>query len=197
MYRVLWDNITRHITGTWRAIGTLVATAALFALVEKDIIPLDVATSLMVLAAGWYIAVAFDGSLWFNRNQHIVTNIEQLFLDPTNDTPLVHPYFQKHRKPTMTTHFLVQVSVGWSLILLFLTYHWNTRIVGNLNSSAPIQLTKALPYIFGIGILILTFYLQRKNKKSLCRLQSGSPGHIAIQQLHSRTESSQPGTTIQ
>jgi hypothetical protein len=68
MYNQLMNDINRHIVVVWQSVGVLFGAFAVFALVEKQTISLDVATSLIVLLCAWVVAHVHDASYWYNRN---------------------------------------------------------------------------------------------------------------------------------
>jgi len=68
MYDQMFNDINTHILVVWQSAGVLVAAFAVLALVEKAIIPMDVATALLVLIAAWLLAHLEDASYWYNRN---------------------------------------------------------------------------------------------------------------------------------
>src|SRR5256885_14257481 len=96
MYRQLFANINRHILVVWHGIAVLAGAVALFALVEKAVLSLDLACSVFVLLLGWFVAHVLDASNWFNRNLAIMTNVEREFLGD-EDLRLIHYYFGKPR----------------------------------------------------------------------------------------------------
>ncbi len=93
----LWNNINRHILIPWQSITVVLGTFAIFSLVEKQIISLDLASALIVLIAAWQIAHVYDASTWVNRNLAIIVNIEKQFLI-TDDVKNIHWFFQSQRK---------------------------------------------------------------------------------------------------
>ena len=58
MYDQLWNNINRHILVVWQSVGVLVGTFAIFSLVEKKIISIDIASTLIILISSWLIALS-------------------------------------------------------------------------------------------------------------------------------------------
>src|SRR5690348_7244971 len=56
MYDQMFNDIDRHILVVWQSIGVLIGAFAVFALTEKQIITIDIATSLVLLLCGWLIA---------------------------------------------------------------------------------------------------------------------------------------------
>src|SRR5436190_7893343 len=49
MYRQMFADINRHMTVVWQAVSVVVGAFAILALVEKNIIPIDLAVSLIVI----------------------------------------------------------------------------------------------------------------------------------------------------
>ena len=72
MYAQLMNDINRHIVVVWQSVGVLFGAFAVFALVEKKILSLDIATSLIVMLCAWVIAHVYDASYWYNRNLVII-----------------------------------------------------------------------------------------------------------------------------
>lgn len=77
MYGQLMNDINRHIVVVWQSVGVLFGAFAVFALVEKQIVSLDIATSLIVILCTWVIAHVYDAGYWYNRNLVIIANIER------------------------------------------------------------------------------------------------------------------------
>src|ERR1700733_12699076 len=80
MYNQMMNDINRHIIVVWQAVGVLFGAFAVLALVEKQIITMDVAASLIIILCIWVIAHVYDSSYWYNRNLVIIANIERQFL---------------------------------------------------------------------------------------------------------------------
>ena len=62
MYDQTWNNINRHITIVWQSVAALVASVALLSLVEKDIVPIDLAISMTVLVSVWLAVNVCDAN---------------------------------------------------------------------------------------------------------------------------------------
>lgn len=148
MYNQMFNDINRHIMVVWQSIGVLIGAFAIFALVEKSILSLDIAVSLIVLLAAWLVAHLLDASYWYNRNLAIITNIERQFLTK-DDLKLVHYYFGSHRpKNRMITHLKIQVALGVGLVLLMVGYHASVRVLPGLSSPfSAFELSRSLPYL--------------------------------------------------
>lgn len=80
MYRQMFADINRHMTVVWQAVSVVVGAFAILALVEKDIIPIDIAVALIVVLCAWMYAHMLDGGYWYNRNLAMISNIERQFL---------------------------------------------------------------------------------------------------------------------
>ena len=112
MYSEMWGNVNRHLTIIWQSVSVLGGTLAAFSLVEKNVVNIDVASSIVVIICSWLVANAYITSLWFNRNQAIISNIERQFLRQA-DLKIIHPYFMSHRRPgSMAEHIQLQWVLG-------------------------------------------------------------------------------------
>ena len=80
MYNQMMNDINRHIVVVWQSVGVLVGAFAAWSLVEKNVISLDVAATLIIIIAIWVVAHVYDAAYWYNRNLCIVANIERQFL---------------------------------------------------------------------------------------------------------------------
>src|SRR2546428_12872293 len=95
------------MTVVWQPAGVLVGAFALFALVDKGTLNIDVASTLLTLIASWLIVHIYDANAWFTRNLVIVANIERQFLRPSDERE-IHFFFTKHREPgDVVGHFRV------------------------------------------------------------------------------------------
>ena len=80
MYKQMFNDINRHIMVVWQSVGVLISAFAIFALVEKNVISSDIATSIIILLCAWLYAHLVDSGYWYNRNLAIIANIERQFL---------------------------------------------------------------------------------------------------------------------
>ena len=111
MYDQMLNDINRHIIVVWQSISVLVGAFAIFALAEKQVISVDVASALLILIAGWSLAHHLDASYWYNRNLAIIANIEKQFLS-SGDLSEIHYYFGSHRPNNkMITHLRIQLAL--------------------------------------------------------------------------------------
>jgi hypothetical protein len=150
MYDQMFNDIDTHILVVWQSVGVVIGAFAVFALVEKNIIPIDFACSLMILLSAWLIANLYDASYWYNRNLAIIANIERQFLKSA-DLKEIHYYFGQHRKKSaMFTHLKIQYALGLGIAVLFVCYHFVLRVLPGIHE--PIrnfEFTRSLPYLVG------------------------------------------------
>lgn len=177
MYDQMFNDINTHIIVVWQSVGTLVGAVALFALVEKEIIPLDFATTLFVFVCGWLIAHLYDASYWYNRNLAIIANIERQFL-VQDDLRSIHYYFGKHRAgPKMLTHLRIQFWLGGGMWVLFLLYHAMSTFTISVNPlSTPQAYFAYVPYLVSIAIGVYLFCLRKRRMIDYSEFLENSPG---------------------
>jgi hypothetical protein len=195
MYDQMFNDIDRHIVVIWQSAGVLAGAFAIFGLVEKKIIPIDVATSLIVLIAAWLLAHVYDASYWYNRNLVIIANIERQFLR-RDDLHEIHYYFGKHRAAmAMLTHLRIQWCLGIAITLLVLSYHFVTRIapavtwkplfvLPPLVGWPPLhpwpppyaEMQRGLPYLTLLACVVFLAWLRSKRLRSYQEFLRNSPG---------------------
>ena len=177
IYDQLFNDINRHITVIWQSISVVIGAFAVFALVEKSIISIDLASSIVVLLVVWLIAHLYDASYWYNRNLAIIANIERQFLE-RNDLREIHYYFGKHRPVnSMLTHLKIQFALGVGLGFLVFTYHFIVRVVPGFSSSlANFDFGRSLPYILLLAAIMYLYWLRNNRNKSYLEFLKNSPG---------------------
>lgn len=177
MYDQLFNDINRHIMVVWQSIGVLIGALTILALVEKSIVSLDIAITLIVLLAAWLVAHLIDASYWYNRNLVIIANIERQFLEK-GDLKSIHYYFGAHRpKNRMIEHLKIQGALGAGLTLVVLYYHASVRVFPGFTSSFHnFELERCLPYILCILSLAYICILNRQRDASYEEFLSNSPG---------------------
>jgi hypothetical protein len=177
MYDQMWNNINRHILVVWQSVGVLVGAFAVFALVEKNIISIDIASSLLVLISAWLIAHLFDANAWYNRNLAIIANIERQFLKP-QDACYVHYYFTEHRKSrSLLDQFQIQLGLGVGIYVLVVIYHFTTRVLPGFGRPlSDFQVARSFPYLISILSFIVLAALRRKQMKAYEIFLRRSPG---------------------
>jgi hypothetical protein len=174
MYRAMWDNVNRHITVIWSSVTVLIGALAALGLVEKNVLPIDVAVSLVITVAMWHLAHIYDASYWVNRNLLIIRNIERQFLE-MKDLQEIHYYFGgEPRRNKMIEHFQVQYAFGIAVPATMLLYHLSKR--GTPRDCTIDELFKLVPYIVLFVGLTMVIALRRKHKESYQQLRDKSPG---------------------
>jgi hypothetical protein len=177
MYDQMFNDINTHILVVWQSVGVLVGAFAIFALADKGVLSIDVATTLIVLLASWLLAHLQDASYWYNRNLVIIANIERQFL-VNSDLRDIHYYFGEHRpKNRMISHLQIQYALGVSLAIMMLALHLVTRVIPGL--SAPwsnLDPQRALPYVVFVAAGVYLAGLARKKRDGYAEFVLNSPG---------------------
>lgn len=177
MYDQLFNDINRHIMVIWQSVGVLVGAFAIFALVEKKVIPLDIAASIILLLCAWLIAHLLDAAYWYNRNLVIIANIERQFLNRL-DLQEIHYYFGAHRpKNKMIEHLKLQLALGLGLGAIVILYHFFDTILPALNcKNFAVTFLNTVPYLL---VLAATAYLMELKRKLVAKYEefiTNSPG---------------------
>ncbi|QHB25978.1 DNA-binding response regulator [Pseudomonas monteilii] len=177
MYDQMFNDINRHIMVVWQSVGVLVGAFAVFALVEKNVVPLDFAVCIVLLLALWLMAHLFDAAYWYNRNLVIIANIERQFLRK-EDLKEIHYYFGSHRPSNkMIYHLRIQMTLGIALTLMVLSYHFYIRVVPGLDLPlSNISLVRCLPYLLTIAAALYLLKLKNDCKKKYEEFLRESPG---------------------
>ncbi len=176
MYDQMFNDINRHILVVWQSAGVLVSAFAIFALAEKQIIPLDIASALIALISSWFLTHLYDASYWYNRNLVIIANIERQFL-LDSDLKDIHYYFGKHRpKASMLTHLRIQKYFGIGILIIVMLFHFSTRVYPYMKHGTIFDPQKTIPYI----VIIISYFVVGKIKahreRSYEEFMSNSPG---------------------
>lgn len=200
MYKQMMADINRHIMVVWQSVGVLIGALAVFSLVEKNVISLDIAAALIVLLCGWLTAHLLDAGYWYNRNLVIIANIERQFLVEA-DLKEIHYYFGKHRvKNRMIMHLRIQMALGVGLSALVVLFHFFERVAPGF--SAPIsnfELRRALPYLIVVCVVIYVRFVNRHRDESYEEFIRNSPGKsidttgIAYRRGHGQREGERSG----
>jgi hypothetical protein len=177
MYDQMFNDIDTHILVVWQSVGVVVGAFAVFALAERNIVPIDYACALMELLCAWLIAHLYDASYWYNRNLVIIANIERQFLT-ADDLKNIQYYFGKHRKKSaMLTHLRIQYWLGIGIAVLFIVYHLVSRIAPGIGTPLRnFQFQRALPYLFLAAAIILLWKLRKNRLASYQEFLQNSPG---------------------
>lgn len=171
VYDQAWRNVASHVALVWQAIGVLVGTVALFSLVEKKVLPLDIAATLAILVATWFIQHVYDAWEWFHRNMQLLTNVERQFLRHS-DQKIIHHFFKRHLLTTkMPAHFKLQAFLGYGLATIVFAFHLSERVFKErFDPSSASEYLRFAPLIAvacGIGAVIFTFQRVVSDNKDL------------------------------
>jgi len=178
MYRQMFADINRHMTVVWQAVSVVVGAFAILALVEKDIIPVDIAVALIVVLCAWMYAHMLDGGYWYNRNLAMISNIERQFLIKS-DLVEIQYYFGKHRskKNRMISYFRVQAGLAIAIAGLVILFHFLTRILPGLREPwANFEPTRTLPYLTVAAAIWVCWRFAGDRQDAYENFLSNSPG---------------------
>jgi len=177
MYDQMFNDINRHIIVIWQSVGVIIGAFALLSLGIRDIIPIDLASALIVLLAGWVLAHVYDAGYWYNRNLVIIANIERQFLS-RDDLNEVHYYFGAHRpKNKMMTHLGIQWALGLGVAVLVLLYHFLTEVLPGFGQPiTSFEPLRTLPYLFGLVVFVYVANLREKRLSDYDEFLKNSPG---------------------
>lgn len=181
MYDQMFNDIDRHYKIVWQTMSILIGAFAVFSFVEKNIITIDIACSIIILLGFWVIALIYDSNYWYNRNLAIISNIERQFLNH-DDQKKIHYYFGEHRKfNSMQTTLKIQKIFSIIIITFFVYFHFIKSILPGFKFAFAcdnIKLEKTLPYIaLVIGFLIVN-WLSKKRKEDYLEFIENSPGEF-------------------
>jgi hypothetical protein len=176
MYSELWGNISRHIIVVWQSVTAVLGGGALFALAGRGVLSIDLAATLFLVVVSWSLGHLMDASAWFNRNLHIASNIERIFLT-RDDLERVHFYFAQPRRGSMIEHFRLQRALGVTLMAIILVTHFFARVWPNVfrpgYRSEPLI---GMPYVVAGGAIIALAFFGRRLRQRYAQLLKESPG---------------------
>lgn len=178
MYREMFADINRHITVVWQSVGVVIGAFALFSLSEKQIMPLDIAISLIVMLCGWLYAHMLDAGYWYNRNLVIIANIERQFLK-ASDQKDIQFYFGKHRSGgnRMISHLRIQASLGIGVGILVLLFHFFERVWPGMRSEVSIfEIQRSFPYLVAAAAIAFGWHFGKDRDDAYQNFLQNSPG---------------------
>jgi len=187
MYRQCSNHLNRHILVTWQSVGVVAGALAVFLLGDKADLNthsrLDFVIGIMTLLCAWLYAHLYDANNWFDRNLHIISNIERQFLKPS-DSSEIHYYFTLHRsqregnaKLKLAKHFQIQWLMTVVLWFLVLAYHFYQRVYPGLRSPIEnFEAVRSIPYVLTTLCLIYCVHVAKDRKKDYEDLLRKSPG---------------------
>jgi len=176
MYGQLMNDINRHIVVVWQSVGVLFGAFAIFALVEKKIVSLDIATALILILCAWVVAHVYDAGYWYNRNLVIIANIERQFLRPS-DLREIHYYFGRHRKVgALITHLEIQIFLALGVALLVLGMHLFTVVIPVWQKAKEGTGLTYLPWVAAFAGLVVWWWSKKKAADRYTTFLKNSPG---------------------
>ena len=178
MYRQMFADINRHMTVVWQAVSVVVGAFAILALVEKNIIPVDIAVALIVTLCAWMYAHMLDGGYWYNRNLAMISNIERQFL-LASDLKHIQYYFGKHRskKNRMISYFRVQAGLSIAISSLVILFHFITRVLPGIHEPwSNFDPSRALPYGTAAAAVVVCLRFTDDRQKAYENFLKNSPG---------------------
>jgi len=178
MYDQMFNDINTHILVVWQSVGVLVGAFAILALVEKQVVPIDIAATLIVLICAWLTAHLYDASYWYNRNLAIIVNIERQFL-AQGDLANIHYYFGVHRPNKMITHLRIQFYLALGIAAIVLLSHALTRLGPSIICQpGDIEPLALLPYFTLVVSLAVVLFIRGHRNRSYAEFLKNSPGQL-------------------
>ncbi len=184
MYRQMSNHLNRHILLSWQSIGVVGGALAVFVLGDKlDLngdVRLDFAIAIVILLSAWSIAHVFDANNWFERNLHIITNIERQFLKPS-DKEEIHYFFTTHRdarsEKSLIKHLQIQFAMAGSLWAILVAYHLYQRVVPGLDAPmSNFELVRITPYLVSAACALYCWRVWKDRRDDYRKLLEQSPG---------------------
>lgn len=178
MYNQLCNEMDRHIKIIWQIVGVLISTFAIFALVQKDILSLDYASSIIIAVCALAIAIIIESNFWYNRNLVMVANIERQFLIQS-DIMEVHHYFIEHRKNNKYLDMMkIQIGFVFLIFLIIIGYHFSDRVWCHLATTNDFSFERSMPYILLVISAISLLLFSGKRTNDYNDFKSKSPGKL-------------------
>lgn len=181
MYKQVSNHLNRHIVGNWQFLGVLAGAVGFLALVDKKILSLDYAASIVIAICAWLVANSLDASNWFNRNINIISNIERQFLT-LKDIKEIHPYINVHKDPgSIISFFKIQIGLGIAISTLILLYHFYETVLPYIGCPyTELQFVKCLPYMTEVLAIFLCCKLWKKYQAHDKYFEDNSPGKVLL-----------------
>jgi hypothetical protein len=176
MYNQMMNDINRHIVVVWQSVSVLIGAFAAWSLIEKRIISLDMAATLIVIIAIWVIAHVYDAAYWYNRNFVIIANIERQFLTK-KDLREIHYYFGAHRsKNSMLTHLKLQMFLAIGVAALVLGIQFFDTIWPALPDLCAIPSVSYVPWLTALVGVGVWYYRRDLAQRKYSEFLENSPG---------------------
>lgn len=179
MYKELFNNIDRHISLSWQSVSIIASSLGAFMLTEKFHVPIFLTVFFLIVIIVWTIARLIDAEHWYDRNIHIISNIEKIFLTEKNDAKNIHYYFTKQRTNKSRLESIMIQSFAstllWMLTIVYFFWRIPKSIAENsflFNIYYEFYFVTATSFLFAL----LLFVYKRYCTKRIEELRKQSPG---------------------
>lgn len=176
MYNQLMSDINRHIVVVWQSISVVFSVFAAVYISQTQDISFSYMSSVFLIIVIWMLHHIYDAAYWYNRNLVMIANIERQFLQ-NSDLKDIHYYFGAHRsKSSMLTHLRIQRTLGLSLAVAVLAYHFWTEVISTFDPSSEVALEKFLPYLVSIYGVCKMYAWSKGYQEKYTEFVENSPG---------------------
>jgi hypothetical protein len=184
MYREMSSHLNRHMLLSWQSIGVVGGALAVFVLGDKLEATmdgrLDFAIGIVILLCAWSICHVLDANNWFERNLHIITNIERQFLR-ASDSKEIHYFFTKHRSARsekgLIQHLRIQLHMAAGLWAMLIGYHFYQRVVPGWGLPVShFEVVRSIPYLLTVAAAVYCRIVWMDSRADYRKLLEQSPG---------------------
>lgn len=167
IYNQLSVEIREYINDFWQSSFVLLIIFMLYALFKNALLSLDILTSISLLLCAWLFTSIFYFANKYNKEIHLLYNIEQEFIKNSN-IENINKYLKKDKlKNKMNTQLKLQFILAIGMTMCIIGYHfWNRIIYQPYLSWNDLSCIKIAPYaILGLCIGFLLYLKTKYNKK--------------------------------
>ncbi len=182
MYKELFNNVDRHISLSWQSISIIASFLATIMLTEKFEVPSVITVFFLIVVIAWTMARLIDAEHWYDRNIHIISNIEKQFLIRPEDSEEIHFYFTKNRTIKSRLESVTIQRYATTFIWFLAIFYSIWRVPENVEKNMIVFGQNNLhfePYIIIIFSIVLVFLLSYYKYHNTCAievLREKSPG---------------------
>lgn len=175
MYKEQFKHIDRHINLSWQSVGVVATLGALAVATYRFGVPAIISSILGIFICCWSIAKLYDATHWYERHIHIISNIENHFLEQGDDKA-IHFYFVTIRTQANTLEWIELQKISlyglWVLsILFYVFYSWPHGV-----SSLKHSFCFCVLLLFSGGLFSLLTCYKKHNLIAIDCLRKESPG---------------------
>lgn len=173
MYKEQFKHIDRHINLSWQSVGVIATLGALAVATYRFGVPAIISSILGIFICCWSIAKLYDAAHWYERHIHIISNIENHFLEK-GDEKAIHFYFVAIRTKVNTLEWIELQKISlyglWILsILFYLFYSWR-----HVDSFLECSFGFGFLFLFSLGLFSLLKCYKKHNLIALDYLKKRS-----------------------